>query len=198
MYCWKYMYFSVILTAIIAICMIGDFHLKSKQACKPCNDLCGSCSVPYLTHCDTCKYLEQGQQCVDHCQINYYPNYAGKQCRPCHEQCRGCTGPSSIECKKCMSYKVYLDEEMEDSTVEQKVSRYVLVVLNFLLCRLFDSWLSFSFKLYRYKYILMLMYISVQLYGTVSIQSTLSTTSRIIGVWNWNHLYKGGVRQSFF
>jgi len=91
-----------------------------KLACKPCNDLCGSCSGPYLTHCDTCKYLEQGQQCVDHCQINYYPNYAEKQCRPCHEQCRGCTGPSSIECKKCMSYKVYLDEEMEDSTVEQK------------------------------------------------------------------------------
>lgn len=77
----------------------GDRPISERvKVCTPCHKFCSSCrSSGYSIHVCTCKYAQDGENCVGQCPAGKWRSLVDKTCRPCDGPCpKNCVGSDTV------------------------------------------------------------------------------------------------------
>lgn len=69
----------------------------------------------HVLMCTRCAKYREGEQCVDDCPTDNYPDDNSRECKQCHPECRGCTGPGPEHCLVCQNFKIYDDNDINEN-----------------------------------------------------------------------------------
>ncbi|XP_044760747.1 epidermal growth factor receptor isoform X2 [Coccinella septempunctata] len=91
--------------------------LAGKAICRKCHPRCETCTGYgfHVLMCTRCAKYRDGEQCVDDCPSDNYPDDNSRECKQCHPECRGCKGPGPEHCHVCQNFKIYEDNDVNEN-----------------------------------------------------------------------------------